>query len=109
MFRRRITQLISRLGQSIGRKTATVSWHVRVFCSHKSVRFLPGSIVKQNGTKKFQPVQRMYIPLGKLLYSVISSRNDRLSKRRRVNHGLSLVCYTADKGRLATIITEGKK
>jgi len=32
-----------------------------------------------------------------------------LSKRQKVNHGLSLVYYTADKGRLATIIMDGKK
>jgi hypothetical protein len=51
----------------------------------------------------------MYIPLGKLLHSVVSSRNNRLLKRQIVNHGLSLVYYTADKSHLATITTDGKK
>ena len=114
MFRCRITQLGSRMGQSIGRKIATVSWQVSSFAVKKKCSLLT-RIYRQTkcneiiATPFIMVISRMYIPLGKLLHSVVSSRNNRLSKSQIVNHGLSLVYYAADKGRLATIIADSTK
>jgi hypothetical protein len=113
VLRCRTTQLTSTLGQSWPQNSylfLTSSFAVtKVSASYPDQS---SNKMRQNNVTSmhYSDLTNVHcIPLSKLLHPVVSSKNNRLPKRQRVNHGLSLFCYAADKGHLATVITDGKK